>query len=480
VTKLSADGSTISYSTYLGGFANENDTKVDIDAVGGAYIAGTTTASDFPTVAPAQGAWPGDSTNGFAAALTPAGSSFVYSTYLGGSGIDYGLAVSVDPDGFAHIVGNTRSSNFPTLNASQPSLSGSNSDAYHTVLAPDGSIAESTYIGRSGADGARGVDAHQAGGVWLAGFTGSTDFPTLNAVYPSYTGGGNDAWVMKFCDWSIDPTSDNYTYAASGGTVDVTAGPGCAWTAVSNDAWITVTDSGPESGSYSVAYTVDENPTIIARQGTMTIAGATVTIDQGGAPCTYGLSPTSASFTQNAGTDSVAVTTLTGCPWTATSNDGWIHVTGGASGTDSGTVDYSVDQNLTTSPRSGSMTIAGQSFPVDQAAGTVPADPTNLAVASAFANSVSLTWTDNAGDETEYQVERKETAGGTFAKIATLAADTQSYTDSTVQRQTQYTYRVLACNLVGCSNPSNEVSVTTKSLSYFIGKPDAAEPGKDR
>jgi hypothetical protein len=343
------------------------------------------------------------------------------------------------------------------------------------VLAPDGSLSESTYIGRSGADGARGVDAHQAGAVYLGGTTASTDFPTLNAVYPSYTGGGNDAWVMKFCDWSVDPTSESFAYTAGGDTVDVTAGPGCPWTAVSNDSWITVTDGGPGSGSFSVTYTVDANPTITARQGTMTIAGATVTIDQGGAPCTYGLSPTSATFAQNGGVDSVAVTTLTGCPWTAVSNNSWIHVTGGASGTDSGTVDYSVDQNLTTSPRSGSMTIAGHTFTVDQDAGTVPADPTSLAVASASAKRVNLTWTDNAGDETEYRVERKEGAAGSFVRIATLTPGSQAYADPTVRGSTEYTYRTFACNLVGCSSSSNEATVTTPALTFYIGKPDPAK-----
>jgi hypothetical protein len=412
--------------------------------------------------------------------LAPAGSSFVYSTYLGGSNIDYGGAISVDPNGFAHIVGSTNSSNFPTLNAYQPSLNGSDYDAYHTVLAADGSISESTYIGKSDREGSLGVDAHHAGGVWSGGTTESSDFPTLNALQTTYGGGGNDAWVMKLCDWSIDPTSEAFTYAAGGNNVDVTAGPGCAWTAVSNDSWITITDSGPESGSYSVAYTVDENPTIIARQGTMTIAGDTVTIDQDGAPCTYSLSPTSANFSQNAGTDSVAVTTLTGCPWTAVSNESWIHVTGGASGNDSGTVDYSVDQNLTTSPRSGSMTIAGHSFTVDQEAGTVPADPSGLAVASATARRVDLTWTDNASDETEYRVERKEGAAGTFPQIATLAVGAQVYADPTVQGQTDYTYRVFACNLVGCSNASNEVAVTTPALVLFIGEPAPAKEMHER
>ncbi len=483
IVKLSADGSTRTYSTYLGGSNIEIPAAIALNSAGNAFVTGKLWSSDFPTA----GAAPASSSGGeeaFAAALTPAGSALVYSGYLGGSSLDRGVGISIDPGGNAHIVGQTNSSDFPTADAYQDSLSGSNYDGFYSVLGPDGSLVESTFIGAAGTDGATGVDARWGGAVYVTGRGNSSDFPTFNALQDTYGGGNTDAWVMKFCDWSIDPTSDAYAYTAGGGTVDVTAGPGCGWTAVSNDSWITVTGGAAGSGNDTVTYTVDANPTIIARQGTITIGGATFTVDQGGAPCTYGLSPTSASFTQSAGVDSVAVTTLTGCPWTAVSNDSWIHVTGGASGSDSGTVDYSVDQNLTASLRSGSMTIAGHSFPVDQAAGTVPADPTSLAVASSSARSVSLTWTDNAGDETEYRVERKEGAAGSFAQIVTLASDTQSYADPAVQGQTQYTYRVLACNLVGCSSPSNEVSVTTKALTYFIGdleavrSPDPPDPRK--
>ena len=82
--------------------------------------------------------------------------------------------------------------------------------------------------------------------------------------------------------------------------------------------------------------------------------------------CSYSLVPTSQTFVAAGGSHSVSVTTQGGCPWTAVSNASWITVTGGASGTGSGTVNYSVAVNTLTTPRSGTMTIAALTFTVNQ------------------------------------------------------------------------------------------------------------------
>ena len=82
--------------------------------------------------------------------------------------------------------------------------------------------------------------------------------------------------------------------------------------------------------------------------------------------CTFGISPTSQSFSAAGGTGSVGVTTQTGCPWTASENATWIHITSGASGNGNGSVGYTVDANTSSSPRTGTMTVAGQVFTVNQ------------------------------------------------------------------------------------------------------------------
>ena len=92
-------------------------------------------------------------------------------------------------------------------------------------------------------------------------------------------------------------------------------------------------------------------------------------------PCTYSLSPSSASFAAEGGSSSVTVTALPStCPWTASTTYNWIHTT--SSGTGSGTASYSVDANTSTSMRSGTLTIAGQSFTVSQAAASGGPDTT--------------------------------------------------------------------------------------------------------
>src|SRR5262245_14200472 len=111
------------------------------------------------------------------------------------------------------------------------------------------------------------------------------------------------------------------------------------------------------------------------RTGTLTIAGQTFTVTQAGAPCTFTLDATSASPTAAAGTGTVGVTAAFGsCTWTATSNaPTWLTITSGSSGPGNGTVSYAVAANLSPTPRTGTLTIAGQTFTGTQAAapGTV-------------------------------------------------------------------------------------------------------------
>jgi len=150
------------------------------------------------------------------------------------------------------------------------------------------------------------------------------------------------------------------------GTVDVTAPTGCPWTAVSNSSFLTVTSGASGSGNGTVGYEVAQNSTGVPRMGTLTIAGLTFTVNQSNVFCSFNLTPTSAHFTSTGGADSVSVTAPTGCIWKASSDETWIIVPPGSGGNGNGTVNYTVEMNPSSSPRSGNMTIAGQSFTVDQ------------------------------------------------------------------------------------------------------------------
>ena len=157
----------------------------------------------------------------------------------------------------------------------------------------------------------------------------------------------------------------SFPAAGGTGTVAVTTTAACAWTATSNVNWIAIGTGGSHTGSGSVDYVVAANVSASARTGTLTVAGQTVTVTQAAA-CVYTLGSTSKSFTAAGGTGSVSVTTIGGCTWTATSNDSWITVVSGASGSGAGTVQYAVAANSSKKVRTGTLTIAGQTFTITQ------------------------------------------------------------------------------------------------------------------
>jgi hypothetical protein len=195
VTKFSADGSTLIYSTFLGGTNDDVGWAIAVDSAGNAYLTGVTNSTDFPTlnaVQPANGGGPYD---GFAAKLNPDGSKLIYSTYLGSSGTDEAYALTLDQQDNAYIGGYTDSSNYPVHNAVQPNNAGG-IDCFITKLTSAGAIAYSTYLGGSSDDYTGGLAISPKGGLILVGETLSVDFPVVNSLQ-SANGGGYDAFVAK-------------------------------------------------------------------------------------------------------------------------------------------------------------------------------------------------------------------------------------------------------------------------------------------
>jgi hypothetical protein len=157
---------------------------------------------------------------------------------------------------------------------------------------------------------------------------------------------------------------------ASTGTVSVTAGAGCAWTAASAAAWITVTGGAAGTGNGTVSLSIAANPASGLRAGTVTIAGQTVTVTQQGVPCTTSISPASVSAPAGSTNGTVNVAAPAGCAWTAASNAAWLTINSGAAGSGAGAVTYMVSANAASSVRSGSLTIGGQTFNVSQSGTT--------------------------------------------------------------------------------------------------------------
>jgi uncharacterized protein DUF4214/beta-propeller repeat-containing protein/all-beta uncharacterized protein/parallel beta helix pectate lyase-like protein len=195
VTKLSPTGALI-YSTYLGGNGPEFGSTIAVDASGNAYVAGFTGSPNFPTVNAMQTSLKGE-VDAFVLKLNPAGTSLIYSTYLGGTLPDYGSGIAIDSSANAYITGVTASTDFPILNALQSGFGGHFGDAFITKLSPAGSPVYSTYLGGTGVDGGTSIAVDGAGNTYVTGATYSPNFPTANAAKASFSGVLSDAFAVK-------------------------------------------------------------------------------------------------------------------------------------------------------------------------------------------------------------------------------------------------------------------------------------------
>ncbi len=209
VTKLSPDGSTLIYSTYLGGSSSEAPQSIALDNSGNTYLAMFSLSTDYPTTVGTFDTDCGTATNcNFGAGdavvtkLNPSGSGLVYSTFLGGSKGDNARNIAVNSAGEAYVIGATSSdTDFPLANAAQNSFAGT-VDAFVTKLSANGSaLLYSTYLGGSGTEDLQGgvidIAVDSSDHAYVTGNTDSTDFPVLNALQPG-SGGAIDSFIAKF------------------------------------------------------------------------------------------------------------------------------------------------------------------------------------------------------------------------------------------------------------------------------------------
>jgi hypothetical protein len=193
------------------------------------------------------------------------------------------------------------------------------------------------------------------------------------------------------CTPSISPPSQSVEATGGTGNSTVTVSSGCLWTAVSNNAWITVSSGASSSGSGTVTFSIAANTGTTSRTGTLTIAGSTFTVTQAGAaPCAPAISLASTNVTSAGITGTVTVTAASGCAWTATSNAAWLTISAGATGSGNGSVTYTVAPNTATTSRTGTLTIGGNTFTVTQAG--APCTST-ISTTSANVTSAGITGT---------------------------------------------------------------------------------------
>lgn len=217
------------YATYLGGSNNDEAFGITIDSVGSTYITGFTDSTDFPVAS--QNGPPPSGANVFVVKLDPTGASLVYADYIGGSGDACAWALAIDSANNVYITGNTGSSDFPLVNPYQATTPPSVSTAFVTEVSADGaSLIYSTYLGGSQGAQANSIGLDRMDNIYVAGWTYSTDFPTVNAFEPIvYPDQGNVYGSYGFVTgFAAGGASLLYsTYYAGNTTVAVQGCPSC-------------------------------------------------------------------------------------------------------------------------------------------------------------------------------------------------------------------------------------------------------------
>lgn len=186
VVKFDPQGNTV-FATYLGGSGDDVPTGIALDPAGNIWLTGTTASNDFPVTPNAiQSSFQGGSDDAFITELNSSGTKLLYGTYLGGSNSDSSPnylelgAIVIDGSGNVYVTGTTLSTNFPVLNALEPTLGGFN-DAFVTKISNAGTLLYSTYLGQSGNASSSGIAVDSAGEATVIG-SASTGFPLVNPI----------------------------------------------------------------------------------------------------------------------------------------------------------------------------------------------------------------------------------------------------------------------------------------------------------
>jgi hypothetical protein len=199
----------LEYSTGFGGSYIDDAKAIAVDAAGSAYIAGYTASVDFDTKNPIEGNGDGNNSipDAFVTKLSPAGDELIYSTYLGGSSADYANAIAVDGSGNAYVAGFTGSTDFNTVNQIQGCAA--DYDAFIAKLSPSGSaLVYSTCLGGSGQDEALSIDVDSSGSAYVAGRAQSANFDVVNPIPSSNPSNFGGTFVSK-----LSPAGNSLIYS---------------------------------------------------------------------------------------------------------------------------------------------------------------------------------------------------------------------------------------------------------------------------
>jgi hypothetical protein len=407
VLELNSSGNALVYSTYLGGSGLDLVHNIEVDTHANAYITGSTESLDFPTANAAQPAYGGGGVDAFAAKISAGGTTLAYSTYIGGTGWDWDNGMAIDRSGYLYAVGDTSSTDFPVKNAFQSQNAGGTDGWVTKLDPTGSTFIYSTYIGGSLGDTVRGAKVDKAGNLHLTGTTSSLNFPVYNPIQPSYGGGSNDTWVAGFnpsgsallystylggtgddegWDIALDAPGNVYIAGFTSSTDFPTVNPIQSSNAGGYDTFLTKINATGSAIVFSTYVGGGQNDT--AQQLAVDVAdrayltGNTSSTNFptvqplqstfGGAPedafvsviatCDFTLSPTGQTFGSGGGQGTITITTTPECGWYAKSNRSWIVITSAKSGVGSGSVSYSVGAYTPGQTLNGIITIGTQQF----------------------------------------------------------------------------------------------------------------------
>jgi uncharacterized repeat protein (TIGR01451 family) len=437
VTKLSPDGQSLAYSTYLGGDGHDQGLAVAVGADGSAYVVGTTNSTSFPVVAASNSQ--GGSTDAFVTRINPAGSLLLFSTYFGGASSEQGNAVAVDSAGAIYLVGATPSSNLPVASAAQPTRGGgtdgfvakfgldadlslANADSRDPVMVGN-SLTYTLTVSNEGVDTAEGVvltdtlpngpsfvSADASQGTCAGTSTVTCNLGTIAAnatatvtivVTPRSTGNITNAASVTSTTPDHDASNNNasqQTRVSSlpsiAGRVRTGSGAGVAGVQMFLLGSQTSTATTGGDGFYQFGdlalggnyHVTPSHPSYVFHPDSRDVTNLTadVTADFTAVACVFQIGPRNASFTAAGGPGGFTVTAPDGlCPWTATSDVPWIQITGAAQSAGTNTVSFNVAP--TTAARRGTIHVAGQVFTVWQ--GVTPCDAPSFTTAGRIANT---------------------------------------------------------------------------------------------
>ena len=399
-----SSGATLLYATYLGGTDPAQGAYSDglggiaADAAGNAYVSGNA-SYNFPVTAGAYDTTPCPYTlcqnRAFLAKINPAGSGLVWATFIGGtrpdlSAVDSISAPRLDANGNIYVSGAAgNNTEVPSVNPLQPA--NNFGGVLVTKFDPTGStVLFSTVIYAPANNGglfSSGVDVDSQGNVYVAGNANVAGLPVTAGAFQQASAGSADGFIAKInlllsptIGLVVAPATANagspvtFTATVTGvagqptptGTVNFVLGSTMLGSATLNASGVaSFISSAINGGTYSVtAVYVGDNI-----YSTLTSVASPLTIT-GSLPCNYSFSSGGQAFPSTGGTGSIAITVAAGCPWTVGTLPAFATLTSSGSGSGNGTVTFTVALN-SGSDRSGTFTINGQNFTIEQEAASI-------------------------------------------------------------------------------------------------------------